>query len=727
MKHFFTIYLLMLIVGVSGQVLAQSGPNQPSAEKTTAVAIPDNLSVGQTANIIVTAIDVAGNPVVGATVTVKDETGKQVGTAPTTSTGLSFIPVTSNVPGTRTYTIQVGNTTINAKPSIVWKPVEFITDFKANPNPVCAGQRIQFTATLGLVSSSYSYTLANGSTILQTGTGTSTAFDQSVLASGLGNQNFTLTIISGVQTTKNTVEVTINPLPIVYEVTGTGPYCGGGTVGLSGSNTGLNYQLLRGGSTLGDPIVGTGNALSFTALSNSGTYTVQATNPSTGCSQTMSGSAIIGVNSNPTAPATQNTTYCQGVMASPLSATPVMNGTLTFYTVSSGGTQYTTLTPSTQKGANYYVSQTVNGCEGPRAQITVTINTLPTVSISPSMTAICAGQTATFSASGASAYQWRGPNGFTSSANLITVTAPGTYSVTGTNLQSCSAAATATLTVTPIPTTPSLKTPTNQPGQLYPEGKSNITLPQYSGTVTLIGGACPGGTIRWSGPNNTSGTGNITLPTNQTGTFVYQAICQMGQCTSPPTSATITVIKDKLRVVPPLFDCATNQLTLRTTGGNGKPVEYHIASITNGWSSANPLVVSSKDFRRDFDIDARQKESDNTGYDKAQELDDYELPRCGGARLATMEEIVEVPLSVKVLGNPVQGGELSVEIRGEQGQPLQLTLTDSQGRTVVEQQLPRAEALEHRRLGVSSQPAGMYLLQVSTPSQRQSVKVLKVD
>jgi hypothetical protein len=251
-------------------------------------------------------------------------------------------------------------------------------------------------------------------------------------------------------------------------------------------------------------------------------------------------------------------------------------------------------------------------------------------------------------------------------------------------------------------------------------------VPQYSGTVTLVGGACPGGTLRWSGPNNTSGTGNITLSTTQTGTFVYQAICQVGQYISPPTSATLTVLKDKLRVVAPLFDCATNQLTLRTSGGNGKPIEYHIASITNGWSATNPVSVSSKDFRRDFDIDARQKESDNTGYDYAQELDDYELPRCGSARLPVGEEQVEVPLTVQVLGNPVEGQTVEVEVGGAAGQPLSLRLVDIKGQPLDEQHRPAAQAVERVRLRVGA-GAGLYLLQVSTPSQHQTLKVLKAN
>jgi len=49
------------------------------------------------------------------------------------------------------------------------------------------------------------------------------------------------------------VPITINPLPNIYTTTGGGNYCvgaPGARVGLSGSNTGVNYQLTNGGVLL---------------------------------------------------------------------------------------------------------------------------------------------------------------------------------------------------------------------------------------------------------------------------------------------------------------------------------------------------------------------------------------------------------------------------------------------------------------------------------------------
>eukprot|EP01036_Dinobryon_divergens_P030764 gene30764-40059_t len=60
--------------------------------------------------------------------------------------------------------------------------------------------------------------------------------------------------------------VSINPVPTAFTVTGTGSYCTGGAgvaVGLSNSDVGFNYQLYNGASTVGSPVAGTGSAISF--------------------------------------------------------------------------------------------------------------------------------------------------------------------------------------------------------------------------------------------------------------------------------------------------------------------------------------------------------------------------------------------------------------------------------------------------------------------------------
>lgn len=110
--------------------------------------------------------------------------------------------------------------------------------------------------------------------------------------------------------------VIVNSLPAAFTVSGTGSYCSGGTgvvVSLSGSAVGVNYQLYNGAAAVGSPIAGTNTAISFGPQTTAATYTVLATDATTGCSANMSGSATISINPAPAAfPVTGNGHYCAG-------------------------------------------------------------------------------------------------------------------------------------------------------------------------------------------------------------------------------------------------------------------------------------------------------------------------------------------------------------------------------------------------------------------------------
>lgn len=82
----------------------------------------------------------------------------------------------------------------------------------------------------------------------------------------------------------------------VYNITPEeGSFCQGDTVaiGLSGSETGVSYQLLLDSNPVGSPVAGTGNAISFGNHSALGVYTVVANLVTGGCTLEMNGSVVI--------------------------------------------------------------------------------------------------------------------------------------------------------------------------------------------------------------------------------------------------------------------------------------------------------------------------------------------------------------------------------------------------------------------------------------------------
>ena len=105
----------------------------------------------------------------------------------------------------------------------------------------------------------------------------------------------------------------------------------------------------------------------------------------------------------------------------------------------------------TTPGVYNMVKTNTNGCADSSATgYTVTLAPGPNVTIVASNTAICAGQSITLTAAGATSYAWS-TGGLTNSV-VVTPSASITYSVIGANASSCTAVATRSIDVTPLPT-----------------------------------------------------------------------------------------------------------------------------------------------------------------------------------------------------------------------------------------------------------------------------------
>ena len=93
------------------------------------------------------------------------------------------------------------------------------------------------------------------------------------------------------------------------------------------------------------------------------------------------------------------------------------------------------------------------------------------------------------------------------------------------------------------------------------------------------------------------------------------------------------------------------------------------------------------------------------------------------ARLGAAE--LGAGLQVRVFGNPVEGKSAEIEISGAASQSVQLNLVDSQGRVVHQYRIGEAGSTERVSVPVGDS-RGVLLLQVSTPTQRKQVKLLKL-
>ncbi len=177
--------------------------------------------------------------------------------------------------------------------------------------------------------------------------------------------------VNGCESDKATISVIINQTPLPG-VNATVEYCqGAGASALTATGDNLKWYAAASG---GSPLAGAPTP--STAAAGTTSYFVSQTQ--NGCEGNR---AQINVTVKPTPPAPSAASpveLCQGAGAAPLTAT---GDNLKWYAASSGGSPLAGApTPSTAAAGttSYFVSQTVNGCEGPRKGIDVTIKPKPT-------------------------------------------------------------------------------------------------------------------------------------------------------------------------------------------------------------------------------------------------------------------------------------------------------------------------------------------------------------
>ena len=187
--------------------------------------------------------------------------------------------------------------------------------------------------------------------------------------------------------------------PVAFSVTGGGTRCFGGStlpIDLSGSETGVNYQLYRGTTAVGSTLAGTNSAITFPGQATAGTYTVTAIRALGSCTTAMTGSAVITVNTAPAFTCSGNLTAntdlnnCTAIKTYNVSATgtPAPALAYTFSGVTSGSDTGTGSGATFNKGITNVLVTATNSCGSSTCTFTITVsdNQVPAVT--------CAGNAA---------------------------------------------------------------------------------------------------------------------------------------------------------------------------------------------------------------------------------------------------------------------------------------------------------------------------------------------
>src|SRR5690349_47470 len=199
----------------------------------------------------------------------------------------------------------------------LWVQAQTITVNSVTPNKICFSSSaassvdVSYSVTGTFTGNTFTAQLsdASGSFTSPTDIGSLTSnvsgtINASIPVNTAAGTGYLIRVVSSnPSVTSNTVSFRINALPTAFSVTGGGSYCSGGTgvaIGLSGSETGVRYQLRLNGVPNGSMVLGTGFAISFGLRFAAGTFTAVATNSTTGCTNNMNGSVVVAVNPLPT-------------------------------------------------------------------------------------------------------------------------------------------------------------------------------------------------------------------------------------------------------------------------------------------------------------------------------------------------------------------------------------------------------------------------------------------
>jgi large repetitive protein len=420
----------------------------------------------------------------------------------------------------------------------------------STPITYCQGDNaIALTATPATGAVLLWYTVASGGTGSTTAPTPSTTTASSVMY-------YVSQSVGTCESQRTTILVIVKPTPAAPIATSPIAYCQGtNATALTASGTGLLWYTV--------PNAGIGSSTAptpSTATGGSTTYYVSQTN--NGCEGPRT-AIVVNVTTTPAAPiVTAAVGYCQGTTATALTAA----GTnLLWYTTATGGTGSSTApTPLTTAlgSTNYYVSQSTNGCEGPRASIAVTVSTTPAAPIVNATVTYCQGATATaLTATGTNLLWYTQATGGTSSTTAPTplTTAVGTtiYYVSQTFGTCEGPRASITVTVNSTPNAPTV-----------PSATINYCVGATASALTATGTNLLWYTVP------TGGAGSSIAPTPSTTTAastLYYVSQTTGICEGPRTQVTVvvTAIPAAPVVISPVVYCqGTTASALTATGTN---------------------------------------------------------------------------------------------------------------------------------------------------------------
>ncbi|GAB3545948.1 T9SS type A sorting domain-containing protein [Spirosoma fluminis] len=462
----------------------------------------------------------------------------------------------------------------------------------------------------------------------------------------------------------------------------------------------------------------TGTSSRTATVSNPGEYTVLVTNAQ-GCTAT----ATTEVASNTAPPSNLSLTVSNVLTCAQPTAVlnASANGNAQLVITGPGGQSYSANTATVSQPGEYTLTATRNnGCSATRT-VTVEINTTPpqNLSLTNNGPLTCAQTSVQLTASSSTtgvSYGLAGPESFSASGPTASVNRPGTYTVTATGANGCTAVQSTTVESNTI--TPSVS--------LTNSGPLSFT----NANVTLTATATPGDNVSYSFSSNaaqqgssnqaqvtTAGVYSVTITRQDNGCSAIASTTVLGGNNPTACRGATAVINVTVEGDPVKYEWYKNSLTT--------PKIMETPQLFRGTATSSLTLINAQtNTQGNFFL----KVTDRSGTVRI--YGPYRLTVDASCRAREIASL-ETPLQVELAPNPIQQDRLRAVVRGAEGRSLQVELIDLSGKPIRQQHWQQAESGQMIDWDMQSQGSGLYLLQVISeagagiPAQRQSVKVVK--
>jgi len=229
-----------------------------------------------------------------------------------------------------------------------------------------------------------------------------------------------------------------------------------------------------------------------------------------------------------------------------------------------------------------------------------------------------------------------------------------------------------------------------------------------------------------SGTPSMSGVNPVTVVATDPGSLSVSTSFQLtinpaGVVVPPSTPFSITGVST---VSCQTVSAGLRRLTFdpRYAGVNGQPISFSVVNELLPTTQPGPYSLNLYTDNPIITLKAVQQGTAGEATFTYNWLD-----ACNTNARIGVSQRAESVLEVQVLGNPARDNQVSFEVRGAGGQPLRLQLTDMQGQVLGTHVIEQAGEVAAHRFELGRGSAGLLLLRVSTPTQLQTVKVLRAD